>query len=207
MRCPHCLENFTEEWNEKILQEDALGYWSVHYCTCDNDECGKIIIKIGLHENSAITVWPKGSTRPPLASEIPADLTEMYKKAALVLADSPEASAALSRRCLQHLIRSKAGITRAKLSREIEDLVAAGILPSHLSEQLNAVRTIGNFAAHPEKDEISGAIVEVEDHEAEWNLDVLDGLFDFYFVLPAKTAARKAALNAKLVAVGKAPLE
>ena len=152
-------------------------------------------------------VWPKTSTRPPLSPEIPVDLAGMYEKAALVLADSAEASAAMSRRCLQHLIRSKAGIKRPKLSQEIVGLVSTGALPSHLSEQLDAVRTIGNLAAHPEKDDVSGAVVEVEEHEAEWNLDVLDGLFDFYFILPAQTAARKAALNAKLVALGKAPLK
>ena len=33
----------------------------------------------------------------------------------------------------------------------------------------------------------------VEPAEAELNLEVLEGLFDFYYVLPTKTSARKAA--------------
>jgi hypothetical protein len=37
-------------------------------------------------------------------------------------------------------------------------------------------------------------------------LDIVERLFDFYFVGPALTASRKAAINAKLVAVGKKPL-
>ena len=45
----------------------------------------------------------------------------------------------------------------------------------------------------------------VEPGEAEWTLDVLDGLFDFYYVQPAVLAARKAALNAKLASAGKPP--
>jgi hypothetical protein len=52
----------------------------------------------------------------------------------------------------------------------------------------------------------TGEIVDVEPGEAEWNLDVLDSLFDFYFVQPAISAARKAAVNAKLKEAGKPEL-
>jgi hypothetical protein len=37
------------------------------------------------------------------------------------------------------------------------------------------------------------AIIDVETGEAEWNLDVLELLFDFYFVQPAVAAKREAA--------------
>jgi len=68
------------------------------------------------------------------------------------------------------------------------------------------VRLIGNFAAHPVKSQKSGEILDVEPGEAEWTLDVLEELFDFYFVQPAKLQAKRAALNAKLVEAGKKPL-
>jgi hypothetical protein len=54
------------------------------------------------------------------------------------------------------------------------------------------------MAAHPNKSTATGDYLEVEPGEAEWGLDILDGLFDFYFVQPAKTAARKAAFDARL---------
>jgi hypothetical protein len=41
----------------------------------------------------------------------------------------------------------------------------------------------------------SGEVVPVEPHEAEWNLEVLESLFDFYFVQPASAKARREALN------------
>jgi hypothetical protein len=44
----------------------------------------------------------------------------------------------------------------------------------------------------------TGEIIEVEPHEAEWNLDVLEELFDFYLVGPARAKAKVAALNVKL---------
>jgi hypothetical protein len=49
----------------------------------------------------------------------------------------------------------------------------------------------------------SGDILPVEPQEAEWNLDVLESLFDFYFVQPALLQAKRNALNKKLAEAGK----
>jgi hypothetical protein len=125
----------------------------------------------------------------------------------LVVADSPKASAALSKRCLQHLLRGEAKVKPQDLFNEIEELLSRGTLPSHIAEGLDAVRNIGNFAAHPMKSKSTGDIVPVESGEAEWNLDVLESLFDFYFVAQAKTKARKDALNKKLTDAGKPPVK
>ncbi|MGA9972020.1 MAG: hypothetical protein WA757_14400 [Candidatus Acidiferrales bacterium] len=64
---------------------------------------------------------------------------------------------------------------------------------------------IGNFAAHPIKSKQTGEIVAVEPGEAEWNLDVLESLFDFYFQ-PAILKEKKDALNKRLAEAGKPPL-
>jgi hypothetical protein len=53
----------------------------------------------------------------------------------------------------------------------------------------------------------TGEIVEVEPQEAEWLLSLLEQLFDFYFVQPARAQARRDALNAKLQAAGKPPMK
>jgi hypothetical protein len=119
-----------------------------------------------------------------------------YREACLVLSDSPKASAALSRRCLQLLLREKLGVKPDKLYDEIEAVLSK--VPSYLADALHEVRKLGNLAAHPAKNEHTGEIVEVEPGEAEWLLETLEGLFDFLFVQPARLAARKAALAAKL---------
>ncbi|MFY3382816.1 DUF4145 domain-containing protein [Paracidovorax sp. MALMAid1276] len=147
-------------------------------------------------------VFPRHSVRPLAAPEVPDELAKDYNEAGLVLADSPKASAALSRRCLQALLRVQ-GFEQRDLVNAIEAVLKSGALPSWLAESLDAVRIIGNFAAHPVKNTNTGEIVEVEEREGEWNLDVLEGLFDFYYVQPARDAVRRAALNAKLAAVGK----
>jgi hypothetical protein len=80
-------------------------------------------------------------------------------------------------------------------------------LPSYLAESIDAVRNIGNFAAHSMKSQHSGEILDVEPGEAEWNLEVLESLFDFYFVQPAILKAKRAALDAKLGEAGKPPMK
>ena len=148
-------------------------------------------------------VWPKGTARPATPSEVPPTIAEDYKEACLVLTDSPKASAALSRRCLQNVLREAAAVKYSDLANEIDEVIASNKLPSTIATNLDAVRTIGNFAAHPIKSQVTGQIVDVEPGEAEWNLEVLESLFDFYYVLPARDKARRDALNKKLTAAGK----
>ncbi len=219
MKCPHCTTEIHAEDKISVLGKDAEGGWAVNCVLCP--ACKKFIIylqrgkigaTIGRHPeiysiNKTILVRPKGTTRPPPPIEVPKDFSEDYLEACLVLSDSAKASAALSRRCLQHLLRESAKVRHADLNSEIQEVLDSGKLPSHIADSIDAVRNIGNFAAHPIKSKSTGEIVPVEIGEAEWNLDLLESLFDYYFVQPAKTAKRKAALNTKLKDSGKNPMK
>jgi hypothetical protein len=57
------------------------------------------------------------------------------------------------------------------------------------------------------KSKSTGEVVDVEPGEAEWLLDVLEGLFGFYFVEPATLEQKRNELNAKLDDVGKPPVK
>jgi Domain of unknown function (DUF4145) len=92
-------------------------------------------------------VRPKVSARAPIPSDVPEKYREDYNEACSVLADSAKASAALSRRCLQLLLRDQAKVKHQDLSNEIQELLDRGTLPSHIADSLDAVRNIGNFAA------------------------------------------------------------
>jgi Domain of unknown function (DUF4145) len=152
-------------------------------------------------------VRPKGSSRPPCAKEVPEHLANDYSEAYLVIPDSAKASAALSRRCLQALLREAAKVKPSDLSNEIQQVLDSKTLPSYMAESIDAVRNIGNFAAHPMKSQHTGDILDVEPGEAEWNLEVLESLFDFYFVQPAILKGKRAALDAKLSEAGKPPMK
>ncbi len=153
------------------------------------------------------TIRPKATNRSPVPPEVTEEFASDYKEACQVFADSPKASAALSRRALQHILREKAGIKKGDLADEIQRTIDSGKLPSHLIESLDAIRNIGNFAAHPIKSKSSGEIVDVEPGEAEWNLDVIESLFDFFFVQPEIIRKKRAALNKKLNDAGKPPMK
>ena len=150
-----------------------------------------------------LIVNPLTSSRPPVPKEVDEKFATDYKEACLVLKFSPKASAALSRRCLQNILREKALVKPGDLYREIQQVIDNRSLPSHLSASIDAIRSIGNFGTHPIKSTSTGEIVEVEVGEAEWTLDVLESLFDFYFVQPAILQMKKDALNKKLEDSGK----
>ncbi len=158
-------------------------------------------------ERHTLLVYPKASGRPLPPPQVPREVAQDYREACLVLADSPKASAALSRRCLQDILREKAGVKSSSLFNEIQEVLNSGQLPSYLADDLDAVRNIGNFAAHPIKSQNTGEVLPVEPGEAEWNLDVVEALFDFYFVAPARAQARRDALNSKLREANKPPMK
>ncbi len=211
MKCLHCLENFFEKWEDVWSNKDVNGHWKIRICTCPS--CNKFIIELEkYHTNLNVyttksLIRPKSITRAPLDQSVDPKFAEEYQEACIVLSDSPKASAALSRRCLQHLLREKESVTKGNLYDEIQEVLDKKNLPGHLAEGLNAVRIIGNFAAHPIKSDSTGEIVDVEPGEAEWNLDILEGLFDFYFVQPKILQTKRDALNEKLGDVGKKPMK
>jgi hypothetical protein len=144
-------------------------------------------------------MWPRSPRTTPTAT--PEPYASDYHEAALVLADSPKASAALSRRCLQAVLRDQLGATGGNLEKQIESVLPT--LPTHITQGLHALRQIGNFAAHTTKDNLSGEVLDVEPGEAEWTLDILESVLDFAFSAPAAQAEKLASLNAKLDAAGK----
>jgi len=150
-------------------------------------------------------LFPRHRSDRSAPGEVPEGVAEDYNEAVAVLDDSPKASAALSRRCLQALLREKGGTKSKDLSGQIDEVL--GKLPRPIAEEVDAVRHIGNFSAHAIKSQSTGEIVPVEPGEAEWTLDVLDALFDWYYVQPKKQEARRAALDAKLEDAGKPPMK
>lgn len=152
-------------------------------------------------------LWPAASDRP-VPPEVEADDASVaadFREAVDVLPASSKASAALSRRCLQAVLTRKAGVKSRDLADQIDEVIK--VLPSAIADNVDAVRQVGNFAAHPSKSKSTGEIVEVEPGEAEWLLEVLEELFEHYYVAPARAASRRAALNTKLSEIGKPPLK
>lgn len=220
MICRYCGVAFHHKPGSRPIGDDQHTYWLCNISTCP--ECGngnleifradklEFIPRPGDKSNSGIgplslVLQHPHKNRPPCSQDVPKDLAKDYIQASDVLPISPEASAALSRRCLQGILRHK-GYQQHNLADQIQAVLDSKSLPSQVAEVLDAVRAIGNFAAHPTKRQVTGEIMEVEPGEAELNIEVIESLFDFYFVQEAANKRRIAALNARLAEAGKPPI-
>lgn len=215
MKCPHCLTSIHANLNRLPLclnttehgaGTDPDGRWWVLHQKCP--ACWRIVIVLrvegGMNPREML-VYPKGIARAPLSPDVPNEFACDYREACLVLQDSAKASAALSRRCLQHVLREAAKTKKRDLADQIEEVLPS--LPSYLAQMIDTVRVMGNFAAHSTKSTHTGEIIDVEPGEAEWLLDTLESVFDFYFVQPAEANRKRDAINAKLQEAGKPPLK
>jgi hypothetical protein len=218
MNCPHCGIAFHVSWRSDTLREptneDGTSWISsITRCPACREETIRLIhLPKGarLNDNLAplldLTVYPRATNRNPTPKEVPADIKEDYEEASLVLPFSNKASAALSRRCLQALLRDQ-GYAQRDLAQQIDKLLGeqdpTKAIPTALRQTVDAIRNFGNFSAHPVTDQTTLQIIPVEPEEAEWCLEILEEMFDHYYVRPAQAAARKAALDAKLGAAGK----
>jgi len=109
---------------------------------------------------------------------IPLQIREDYEEAYAILNLSPKASATLSRRCLQGMIRDFWGITRKRLVDEINE-ISDKIRPE-VFRAITGLRKIGNIGAHMEKD--VNQIVDIEPGEAEKLLKLIELLIDDWYI-------------------------
>ena len=212
MKCPHCLTEYHCRATTIGKTNNSDGSWRILYEVCP--ACLKTILTVQRYKANLTDVtvfdehlvYPRGISRTPLPKDVPDKFAEDYKEASLVLADSPKSSAALSRRCLQHVLQEKGGVKKGNsLASQIDKVMPS--LPSDLAGMIDTVRVMGNFAAHPLKDTNTGEIIEVDPEEAEWLLDTLEMLFDHYFVKPAEIQRKRDAIDAKLADAGKPSLK
>jgi hypothetical protein len=223
MICPHCnigirftISHSSPVYDDKDQSESQFGYEIANgFCP----ECDKLIIIIrhgrywvhnfndeGSRELTEIKkeqiIYPKTIIKN-VEPEVPENIKKEFQEAAAILPISPRASAAMSRRLLQTILREKFSIKKGSLEAEIKEFLSLTGIPTFLSQEIDAIRNVGNFAAHPIKNTQTGEIVDVEPGEAEWLIDVLEALFDFTYIQPERRENRIKALNIKLSSVGK----
>ena len=168
-----------------------------HVIVCPNPECREYAIRASLAKTEDETNYSTGSTRKiltgrfleswtirpksgakPFPSFIPKPILGDYNEACLIVNDSPKASATLSRRCLQGMIRDFWGIKDRTLALEINAL--QGKIDSTTWAAIDAVRGVGNIGAHMEKD--INLIVDVEPQEAQQLIGLIEFLLKDWYV-------------------------
>lgn len=152
----------------------------VHYHKCPNCEKQSIIVKGVGSEVDGITHWIHPiSTAKQYPSYVPEQIRMDYEEAYAILNLSPKASATLSRRCLQGMIRDFWDIhDKGSLYNEI-DAIADKISPS-ARLALDATRKIGNIGAHMEQD--VDKIIDIDPSEAETLLRLIEHLMQEWYI-------------------------
>jgi hypothetical protein len=121
------------------------------------------------------------SNKNPAPTCVPTSIANDYNEARAVLPISPNAGAALARRCLQNIL-SDLGYAADTLFKQIEAAINDSSGDTRLSrnarENLHALRKFGNFGAHPPT--ATGgplSLLDVEPDEAEWCIETIYGIF------------------------------
>ena len=224
MRCPHCTVAVHPNWQYGTIdqdpEQDTYWEWAKMYCPA----CHSTIIKVRLQiytgggfagDEPYATyreVWVEPSTpaRGPVGEEVPSEFVEDFKEALAVLPVSPKASAALSRRVLQSVLWDQ-GYNGKNLAKQVDNLLAETssdkVLPPSLRANVDAVRNLGNFAAHAINDDTTLQVIPVSKAEAEWCLTIIENLFEHYYVAPATQKKLRDELNEKLAQAGQNPIK
>jgi Domain of unknown function (DUF4145) len=177
----------------------------------DEDETGDFVPH---HIVSSHRLRPE-STHKPQPDFIPLPIVNDYIEASRIRDLSPKASATLARRCIQGMIRDFCGISMPTLFKEIEELsmrlennLAPAGVTAETVEAIDHLRNIGNIGAHMEKD--INVIVDVDSGEAQALIDLIEMLFDEWYVArnirQLKLAKIKSIAEEKVEAKKAAPL-
>ena len=128
-------------------------------------------------EGKIIPLYPSSKAKL-FPDYVPSFIKQDYEEAYSIVNLSPKASATLSRRCLQGMIRDYWGISKKTLYDEIDALKDK--VPLTQWKAIDAIRSIGNIGAHMEKD--VNTIVDIEPNEATQLLKLIELLIDKWYI-------------------------
>lgn len=109
---------------------------------------------------------------------VPLPIRQDYEEACAIVSLSPKASATLSRRCLQGMIRDFWGISKSRLIDEINALKDK--IPAQQWRVIDGLRRIGNIGAHMESD--INTIVDIDPDEANKLIKLIELLIEQWYI-------------------------
>lgn len=172
------------------------------YIRCPNDKCQSyelIVSHVPVDYNprgddkygDPISQWrffPRSNAQV-FPAYVPVPIRDDYEEACLIAELSPKASATLSRRCLQGILRDYWKVKPGNLTDEIAQIKDR--CDPLTWDAIEAVRKVGNIGAHMEKD--VNVIVDVEPGEAQLLIELIETVVKDWYIA---TAERKDRLEA-----------
>ena len=202
--CPYCGRhatltqyNVAEDWGvlSDVLDNTEHGNfgYAYHAIGCPNPECRKVTLRFSLMKlttksptaldllSATIHSWqllPESEAKPQ-PEYIPHAIVQTYREACRIRDLSPGASAALSRRCLQGIIRDFWDVKGKKnLWQEIEAIKDK--VDSSTWQAIDGIREVGKIGAHMEQD--VNLIIDVKPKEAQLLTGLIELLFEDWYV-------------------------
>lgn len=196
--CPYCNHdttinesNFSQTISRlHIDNKDGYRELNIEWIVCPNMDCNKHALIAFLFDLKWIpNVWEKGgiirhwnlipqSTARVFPEYIPKAIRDDYEEACSIKDLSPKASATLSRRCLQGMIRDFYNVKEKNLYLEI-DAIKDKVDPLTW-KSIDATRKIGNIGAHMEKD--INLIIDVDIKEAALLINLIEVLIKDWYI-------------------------
>lgn len=197
--CPHCdrdttltVLNYSDHTSFLTIKNAEGGRGlTTRWIVCPNKECTKIsliaTLSIAGLDSSNNWVLQKQLLQwrllPQSAAKIypdyiPAQIRQDYIEATAIVKSSPRASATLSRRCLQGMIRDFWGISKKTLYAEIEAIEE--YVDAMAWQAIDAVRIVGNISAHMQDD--VNHVIEVEPEEALLLINLIELLMKEWYI-------------------------
>ncbi|MBF1236903.1 MAG: DUF4145 domain-containing protein [Lautropia mirabilis] len=118
---------------------------------------------------------PRPRTWP---DNIPVAIRQDYSEAVLICELSPKASATLSRRCLQGIIRDVYKVNENSLVKEIDKIKEK--IDKDTLEIIEMIRKAGNIGAHTEKD--ISIIIDIDPGDARILIQLIETLIQKWYI-------------------------
>jgi len=207
--CPYCghaqvlsgqrVDEFSHQLSVEGEKSERPLYLNGVAIVCANEECRELSLTEALFEehqdaNGRFSAakrdfWKMlpASSAKPQPDFIPKAIRDDYYEACAIRDLSPKASATITRRCLQGMIRDFCGISKNRLIDEIKELrervdsgrAPAAVLPDSV-DAIDDVRNIGNIGAHMEAD--INVIADVGPDEAQVLIELVELLFSEWYI-------------------------
>jgi hypothetical protein len=201
MKCPYCKSFFViGSQNHDVFYdtfrlsneyESSLTYVT-NVFVCPNEKCKKLIINSELYTSTRnpyttsidlIELIVSKKILPKYVSKqypdyVPKQIIDDYNEAISIIEDSPKASATLSRRCIQGMIRDYWEVSKSRLIDEIHAIKDK--VDSVTWKAIDATRNIGNIGAHMEKD--VNIIIDVDPNEAQLLIELIEYLIETWYI-------------------------
>ena len=160
------------------------------FIVCPNQDCRRFTLTAAISQSQDVgprtvigdqlrfwSLVPESQAKI-FPSYVPQVILEDYREACLIKDLSPKASATLSRRCLQGMIRD---FWKVNPSRLVVEIAAIQTKVDALTwDAIEAVRKLGNIGAHMEHD--INLIIEVDPDEANLLIKLIETLISEWYV-------------------------